>query len=168
GHQRDESLADLAADKAAHTPTAAAEQAIPSLDDLYGEQVHYLQRIGQVFAQRLQMAQAQVRSHQARLQRLRLDRQLTQHQKDIGWQRQQLIASLSQRLQLAQHQHQLLSEKLTSLDPAAVLKRGYALIKSEGKIATTAKQLPPGTKLDIQLGDDHVQAMVTAPDPKPK
>ena len=164
GHQRDESLADLAADKAAHTPTAAAEQAIPSLDDLYGEQVHYLQRVAQVFARRLQTAQTQVRSHQARLQRLRLDRQLAQHQKDISWQRQQLIASLSQRLQLAQHQHQLLCEKLTSLDPAAVLKRGYALIKSDGKIATTAQQLSPGTELDIQLGDEHVQAIVIAPD----
>ena len=161
GHERDESLADLAADVRAHTPTAAAEQAVPSLDDLYGEQVAYLQRIGQVFSQRLQMAQQQVRSIQTRLQRLQLDRQLAQQQIDIDWQRQQLIASLNQRLQLAQHQHQLLREKLATLDPEAVLKRGYAVVKAEGNIVTAAEQIPAGTRLDIRLGSGHVTATVT-------
>ena len=160
GHERDESLADLVADVSVHTPTAAAEQVVPSLDDLYGEQIQYLQRVGQVFARKLQIAQQQVQSLETRLQRLRLDRHLAQHQKDIRWQRQQLIASLTQRLQLATHQHQLLKEKLTTLDPEAVLKRGYAVVKASGKIATAAKQLSPGTELDIQLGKGNVKAVV--------
>lgn len=164
GHQRDESLADLVADDCAHTPTAAAEQVVPSLDELYGEQAHYLQRVGRVLAHRLQSAQQQVRSLQTRLQRLRLDRQIAQHRKDISWQRQQLIASLTQRLQLAQHQHQLLQEKLTTLDPEAVLKRGYAVVSSAGRIATTAKQLPPGSEIDIRLGADHLKAVVVEAD----
>ena len=161
GHQRDESLADLVADICAHTPTAAAEQAVPSLDTLYGEQVQYLQRVTQVMTHRLQRAQQNVRSLKTRLQRLRLDRQLTRHQKDITWQRQQLIASLTQRLQLAQHQHQLLAEKLATLDPEAVLKRGYALVKAEGQIATSASQLPVGSEIEVQLSKGAVTAKVT-------
>ncbi|MEL7067108.1 MAG: exodeoxyribonuclease VII large subunit [Cyanobacteria bacterium J06581_3] len=161
GHQRDESLADLVADVCAHTPTAAAEQVVPSLDDLYGEQVQYLQRVGQVVARRLNTAQQAVRSLETRLQRLRLDRQLAQHQKDVAWQRQQLLTSLEKRLQLAQHQHQLLRDKLSTLDPEAVLRRGYAVVKAAGKIATTASQLPPGTELDIQLGQGTLKASVT-------
>ena len=161
GHQRDESLADLVADVCAHTPTAAAEQVVPSLDDLYGEQVQYLQRVGQVVARRLNTAQQAVRSLETRLQRLRLDRQLAQHQKDVAWQRQQLLTSLEKRLQLAQHQHQLLRDKLSALDPEAVLRRGYAVVKAAGKIATTASQLPPGTELDIQLGQGTLKASVT-------
>ena len=94
-----------------------------------------------------------MRSLQARLQRFGLDRQLTQHQRDIDWQRQQLTASIKQRLRLAEHQHQLLREKLTALDPESVLKRGYALVKSEGQIAMDAHQLASaGTELEIQLG----------------
>lgn len=161
GHERDQTLADLVADVCAHTPTAAAEQVMPSLDDLYGEQVQYLQRLGQVMASRLQAARLQVRSLQTRLQRLRLDRQLVQQQRDLGWQRQQLTALLTQRLQRAQYQHQLLQEKLTTLDPEAVLKRGYALVKAEGQIATNAHQLPPGTALDIQLSQGQIKATVT-------
>ncbi|MEO0708874.1 MAG: exodeoxyribonuclease VII large subunit, partial [Cyanobacteria bacterium J06649_5] len=143
------------------TPTAAAEQAVPSLEDLYGEQVQYLQRIGQVVSRRLRLAQDAVLSLQTRLHRLRLDRQLAQQQQTIDWQRQKLIASLTQRLQLAQHQHQLLAEKLSTLDPEAVLKRGYALVKADGAIATSAKALSIGSELDIQLSKGQLKATVT-------
>lgn len=161
GHERDESLADLVADVCAHTPTAAAERAVPGLDDLYGEQVQYLQRIAQVVSHRLQTAQYQVRSLQQDLQRLRLDKQIVQHQRDVRWQRQQLISALTQRLQQAQHQHQILQEKLATLDPQAVLRRGYALVKAEGRIATQAAQVPLGAELEIQLGQGQLKATVT-------
>ncbi|CAN5677421.1 exodeoxyribonuclease VII large subunit [soil metagenome] len=161
GHERDQSLADLVADVCAHTPTAAAEQVIPSLDDLYSEQVQYLQRLGQLLSSRLQTAQQQVRSLQSRLQRLQLDRQVVQRQRDLGWQRQQLTTLLNKRLQQAQYQHQLLQEKLATLDPAAVLKRGYALVKAEEQIVTHADQRPPGTSLEIQLSQGTVKATVT-------
>ena len=161
GHERDQSLADLVADVCAHTPTAAAEQVIPSLDDLYSEQVQYLQRLGQLLSSRLQVAQQQVRSLQARLQRLQLDRQVVRRQRDLGWQRQQLTTLLTQRLQQAQYQHQLLQEKLATLDPAAILKRGYALVKAEGQIVTRADQLLPGTSLEIQLSQGKAKATVT-------
>ena len=161
GHQRDESLADLVADVCAHTPTAAAEQAVPGLDDLYSEQVRYLQRVAGIMAARLQSAQQSVQQLQIRLQRLRLDRQLAQHRKDISWQRQQLINSLSSRLQAAQHQHQLLTEKLATLDPESVLRRGYALVKAKGAIATTASELPVGTEIEVQLSKGAVKATVT-------
>ncbi|MEM9090887.1 MAG: exodeoxyribonuclease VII large subunit [Cyanobacteria bacterium P01_F01_bin.53] len=161
GHERDESLSDLVADVCAHTPTAAAEQVVPSLEALYGGQVQYLQRMGQVVSRRLQQAQQEVQQLQTRLQRLRLDRQLDQQQKDIEWQRQRLITSLKQRLQLAQHQHQLLGEKLATLDPEAVLQRGYAVVKTEGAIATSVTALPTGTNVAIELSDGQVKATVT-------
>ncbi len=168
GHERDESLADLVADVCAHTPTAAAEQAVPSLEDLYGEQVQYLQRLAQVMAQRLRSARSATALIRARLQRLRLDRQLLAHQRDANWQRQQLIAGLTQRLQLAQHQHRLLREKLATLDPEAVLKRGYALVKVQGQIALDAAQLLPGTELEIKLGKGQVKAKVIEREPETK
>ena len=161
GHQRDESLADLVADVCAHTPTAAAEQAVPGLDDLYGEQVRYLQRVAGVMAARLQSAQQSVQRLQVRLQRLRLDRQLAQHQKAISWQRQQLITGLSARLKAAQYQHQLLTEKLAALDPEAVLKRGYALVRKEGQIAVAADELSVGTEIEVQMSRGAAIAKVT-------
>ncbi len=68
---------------------------------------------------------------------------------------------MRQRLQQAQYQHQLLQEKLVTLDPEAVLRRGYALVKKEGQIATDASRLPPGTELEIQLSKGQIKATVT-------
>ncbi|NJM96592.1 MAG: exodeoxyribonuclease VII large subunit [Phormidesmis sp. RL_2_1] len=162
GHERDESLADLVADVCAHTPTAAAEQIVPSLETLYGEQVQYLQRLAQAMHHRLHQAHTQVRSFQTRLQRLRLDQQLAQQQRELSWQRQQLITTITRHIQLAQHQHQRLRDKLATLNPENVLKRGYALVKVEGTITTTITNLLPGTELDIQLSDGQITATVTA------
>lgn len=164
GHERDESLADLVADVCAHTPTAAAEQAVPSLDELYGEQVQYLQRVVQVMTLRLQAAQSGVELVRTRLQRLRVDRQVAQHQRDVSWQRQQLVGGLTQRLQAAQHRHQLLTEKLSTLDPESVLRRGYALVKAEGQIVVDAATLLPGAELEIKLAKGQVKATVIESD----
>ena len=160
GHQRDESLADLVADVCAHTPTAAAEQVVPSLDELYSEQIQYLQRAGQVLGRRLQAASQDTQLLRSRLQRFRLDRRLAQHRKDMQWQQQQLIASLKQRLQLAQHQQQLLREKLTTLDPEAVIQRGYALVRAQNQLITRAEQLLPGAEINIRLSQGSVLATV--------
>lgn len=161
GHERDESLADLVADVCAHTPTAAAEQVVRSLSDLYTEQVQYLQHLTQLMTRRLGQAQSQISELKTRLHRLQLDKKIAQHQRDLHWQQQRLIASLSQRLQLAQHQHQLLQEKLATLNPEAVLRRGYALVKAHGKIATAAAEIALGTELEIQLTHAQLKATVT-------
>ncbi len=161
GHERDESLADLVADICAHTPTAAAEQVVRSLSDFYSEQVRYLQRLDQLITRRLSQAHSQVLDLQTRLQRLQLDKQVAQHQRDLRWQRQQLIANVTRQLQLAQHQHQLLQEKLAILDPEAVLRRGYALVKANGQIATAAAEIALGTELEIQLTQGQLKATVT-------
>ena len=161
GHQRDEALADLVADVCAHTPTAAAEQAVPSLDSLYGEQVHYLQRITGVLSAQLYSAQQALQQAQTRLQRQRLDRQLAQHRQDVDAAQQRLVSRVSQRLQTAQHQHQLLTEKLATLDPESVLKRGYALVRAQGQIATFASELAVGTPIEVQMNKGAIRATVT-------
>jgi exodeoxyribonuclease VII large subunit len=66
GHQRDESLADLVADASAHTPTAAAELAVPELAHLYTEHQQRQRALHDAVTQVLQA------SH-SRLQRLKTD-----------------------------------------------------------------------------------------------
>ncbi len=48
-----------------------------------------------------------------------------------------------------------------TLDPEAVLKRGYALVKQEGQIVTSAHQLPPGAEIEIQLSKGQIKATVS-------
>ncbi|QYO63234.1 exodeoxyribonuclease VII large subunit [Leptolyngbya sp. 7M] len=95
GHQRDESLADLVADVCAHTPTAAAEQAVPLLADLYAEHRQRIAQLSQVVTEYLEDASEQLYRLKGRVHRLHLDRQIRQEAQAIAWKRQQLIQSTS-------------------------------------------------------------------------
>ncbi len=162
GHQRDESLADLVADKCAHTPTAAAELAVPELMSLIAEHRQRQFVLKESVKQIIEVSNTQLQQLQGRLQRLQIDRQLQQEKKAIAWKRQQLIQATSQHLSQASQHCQLLQQKLTTLDPNHVLKRGYAVVRSaDGKIARQAADLVPGEELQIQLEQGEVKVMIT-------
>lgn len=162
GHQRDESLADLAADVCAHTPTAAAEQAVPKLDDLLAAHAERKLALQDAVTVYLTDAQAQLQRLRGRLQRLRLNRQVKQEQQRVEWMRQHLVQVTSHELQQATQHCQLLKQKLTTLDPEAVLRRGYAVVRQmNGAIARSADDLTPGQELQIQLNQGQITAKIT-------
>lgn len=162
GHQRDESLADLAADVCAHTPTAAAEQAIPQLADLYDEHRERIVALNQALNDYLSDVRDQLRRQRERLQRLRLDRQIQRETQAIGWLKQRLMQSTSQRLQQAEQHCQLLKQKLSTLDPEAVLRRGYAVVRREdGAVVRSAAELIPGQPLNLHLAQGHVKVTIS-------
>lgn len=161
GHERDESLADLVADVCAHTPTAAAEQIVPALNDLRYHQAQLLQRLAQVTGGQLYQQKSTLNQLALRLQRLHPERQLNQTRQAHQWRTQQLIKVLQRHLQSAEYRHQLLTEKLATLDPEAVLRRGYALVKSpSGSIVTKADVLAPGDAISIQVAQGRIEAEV--------
>ncbi|MGB7442372.1 MAG: exodeoxyribonuclease VII large subunit [Coleofasciculaceae cyanobacterium] len=162
GHQRDESLADLAADLSTHTPTAAAEIAVPELVLLDAEHQQRKLALTQRVTKRLSASRHQVQLLQQRLQRLPINRQLQQEKQSLNWQRQRLLQLISARLSQGTGHCHLLRQKLVTLDPHNVLKRGYGVVrKKDGSIARTAADLVLGEELNIQLGQGHVKVKVT-------
>ena len=162
GHERDESLADLVADVCAHTPTAAAEQIVPALSELRYGQTQLLQRLTQATVGQLYQYKRNMQQLYLRLQRLQPQRYLEQVQHTQLWRKQRLIKALQQQLQTKQYKHQLITEKLATLDPAAVLRRGYALVRetTDGTVISQANQLSDGDRISIQLGKGRVDAEV--------
>lgn len=162
GHQRDESLVDLVADAYVHTPTAAAELVVPKLNGLYAQHQQRLIALNEAVNQHLKTAHKQLQQLQNRLRRMRLDQQIQQERQSLDWQRQRLMQATEQRFQMATQHRQMLQEKLATLDPKAVLKRGYALVRQEdGDIARSSDQLVPGQELLIQLSQGGVKVEVT-------
>jgi len=161
GHQRDESLADLAADVCAHTPTAAAEQAVPQLADLYLEHQERMAALNRAVRGCVGMATAQTDRLRDRLQRLHLDQRLRQKAQALTWTRQRLIRSVQQRLQHDRQHCDLLQQKLQTLDPQAVLQRGYAVVRQEdGAIVRAIAHITPTQTLTLQLAHGQVRVQV--------
>ena len=141
GHQRDESLADLAADLSVHTPTAAAERVVPDCRALLREQRQRQQALVAAMERALQQ-------ERDRLLRLR--------------DRLQVLPTESRRLAAADRRHHLLQEKLAALDPRAVLKRGYALLRDpeSGAAIRNAIELERERELVAELGSGRVRLRV--------
>ena len=161
GHQRDESLADLVADFSVHTPTAAAEQVVPELDNLIVEHRERVAALHSAVIEQLEIGDNKVQQLRNRLRRLRLDRQFEQENQSLIWLRQRLLQSTNQRFEKANQYCQLLAQKLASLDPKAVLKRGYAVVRQEnGNIARSNDILKVGEELLIELGEGKAKVKV--------
>ncbi|MBD0269690.1 MAG: exodeoxyribonuclease VII large subunit [Cyanobacteria bacterium Co-bin8] len=163
GHQRDESLADLAADVCAHTPTAAVAIAVPALETWLAEHQERLHQITLLMQETLYEADLKSGSLRQRLQRLRLDRQVHQEQTRLRQLKQRLAQAVQVRLRQAEDRCTALQEQLTTLDPESVLRRGYALVRAEGgEVVTQASALNTGQSLSIQLAQGRLTAQITA------
>lgn len=161
GHQRDESLADLVADVHVHTPTAAAERAVPLLSDLlHGHQSRRL-ALAHALDQHVNHTRGHLNQLRGRLKRSRIDKTLAQDIQALQWQKQRLAQAVGQHLETAEHQCQLLKQQLDDLDPKTVLKRGYALARdSDGAVVRSVKQVQPKQALHVQLSDGAVNVVV--------
>lgn len=162
GHEIDVTLADLAADVRALTPSEAAERAVPSAE----EAVATIGALGT----RLQRG---VENYTAALRR-RLDALATRpavaRPLDAVGHLARRVDDLSSRLhRSARVDHQrrhaeiaAVAGKLGSLSPLAVLGRGYSLTQraTDGRLVTDARQLERGDQIVTQLGRGIVESVV--------
>lgn len=137
GHEVDISLAEMAADRRASTPSNAAELLVPSRQD----ELVRLKSAGDSFGQALSSLASGWRS------RLNIQLQEIKHA---------ISAQLKQALQ------QLVSsqELLSALNPDAALKRGYAILRVQDKLVRNGKDIKRGDIIDAELSDAHITAKV--------
>ena len=79
----------------------------------------------------------------------------------LSWMRQRLAQGSALHIQQATQHCQLLKQKLATLDPQAVLKRVYAVVRQQEAIVRSTADLVVGQDLQIQLGRGLLTAKVT-------
>ncbi len=163
GHENDVTLADYVADVRAGTPSMAAELATPDLGQVDAALQQMRTTMGGIMQQSLDQ----------RLQRLDdLGRQLARlSPQHILQQSTQELHALSQRLQLATR-HRLLSgarevaaleQLLASLNPQAVLARGFAYLEhaQTHRPIVSAADVVPGDSFRATVHDGSIEATVS-------
>ena len=159
GHETDFSLADFAADVRAATPSQAAELAVPDRDELK----RYVVRMQRQLAQ---MARRELNERRLRLQACQKNKLLQRPELLLADRRQRLdnlISRLRQCLEenitVKNHQLSLALEKLSVLNPAKTLQRGFALVEHGGKIVTRVQEVKKGDKLQLTFSDGKVSVV---------
>lgn len=155
GHEVDVSLADLAADRRAATPTDAARLVVPDRAQVLQTLAHHQARLQTAVRTAINDQQQLIGRYLAvlerfvRLPRLRLE--ALEARLVIG-QRQAVQA---QRQRLAG-----LTRLMASFDPAATLQRGYAIVRQGNQVVTLPTQVPVGAELMVQLAAGTLEVTV--------
>lgn len=137
GHEVDISLAELAADRRASTPSNAAEMLVP-------DKQHEL-RLLETFRRQLSDAlQAQVADKQTEI----TDRRRLLHEA--------VLQLLSREVQSLNSKQQLLE----ALSPHAAMRRGYALVTANGKVVRGIGNLKLEQMINIDLIDGKAKAQI--------
>lgn len=135
GHEVDTSLAELAADQRASTPSNAAELLVPDrqtvLREIHAEQARLPKMIEEIIE----------RSHH----------QLTAYQ-------ERLEVASSHSVRGARQALLLRAQLLSAFNPQAALERGYALIRKHNTVIRSGSALRAGDQITVQM----IDAVVTA------
>lgn len=137
GHEVDISLAELAADKRASTPSNAAELLVPDRAAVLQQLLSRKERLTQTVDHLLLGAQQELRAH-----------------KDV------LYRATTQVLSQSRERLQLQKRLLTAYDPQAALQRGYALVRHNGTVIRSGAALNAQDAVTIQLADAQVTARI--------
>jgi exodeoxyribonuclease VII large subunit len=159
GHETDFTIADFAADARAPTPTAAAEMVSPSLEALRARIAETALRISRQTARTIEYAMQAVDG---------LARRLVHPAERLLGLRQNLI-HLTRRLSLATarlldgftSQINIAHKSLVSLDPTAVLGRGFSITRdSAGALLRDASKVSEGERIVTNLAKGSIESEV--------
>ena len=164
GHEPDVTISDFVADARASTPSNAAEIAVPD----QGELLRWLQGAGQRMAQAESGRLAAERQRLGALASKRVLRDQTAYVQDKRMELvhlQQRLGDLSSALLARKRQRfGALAASLDAMSPLKVLGRGYAVARNEeGRILRSWRDVSPGDRVNVTLGEGGFTAAVDKP-----
>ena len=162
GHETDVTLCDFAADLRAGTPSIAAERAVPVKAELAAQVagladrlVRAPQRMGEMFAQRVDFASARLVSA--------LKSAAQSREARLGRVAPRLLPAVRAALSDAGHRLERSRERLKLLNPYSVLDRGYSITTdSSGRVVRSASALKDGDLISTRVGDGVARSVVRA------
>lgn len=162
GHETDFTIADFVADHRASTPTAAANAAVPNIEDWQREIFARQQELTALMQDQLDTLSSQFTHTLRDLQRA--------NPLSLVDRRRQQLDETTERLQvrmkhlLALHGARLggTAAQLHSLSPLLTIARGYAVVRRDDDqtVISSIQQTQPGMKLTIQLQDGQIPVEV--------
>jgi exodeoxyribonuclease VII large subunit len=162
GHEIDVTLADLAADVRALTPSEAAELVAPEEAELVAGLRQYQQRLAAALRGRASAARSRLDALAAH----RVFRRPYQYVHDLGRRLDELELrsnrAIRTHLKHARGQADAAAARLESLSPLAVLGRGYSLTwrTDDGQIIRDATELQPGQQITTRFGKGQAVSRV--------
>lgn len=160
GHETDFTISDFVADLRAPTPSAAAELAVPNVEEIALKIKGYQNRLGQSLFRKVQLMKL-------RYEKCMTSRVFTDPLQSIMQNRMILemkVKTMKHEMQTIFQKKQLQAQntilKLDAYSPLKTLARGYGIIKKEGKIIKNITELNEKDEIQIRMQDGEKKAKI--------
>ena len=159
GHERDESILDMVSHMRVKTPTAAAALLIDHLKIVLDTINNSQNSITRSVQQKLSTLNAQLLTVSEAIPRL-FSIVKTRHEARLDAFGQKIPMLIERRLTNTCHQLEILEEKVKSLDPQLLLKRGYSITLYHGKAVRDPRQLHQGDEIETRLEKGTLKSII--------
>ena len=159
GHEKDDTVVDIAAHTKMKTPTAVAEFLISGMRSFEENILGLESRIVTSVEQLLRDERQALTSFAQRLSLVPI-RLTTVHRNRLLILQRDMQGALQQRMQNEQNRISRAEQAVRHLDPAHVLRRGYSITRFKGKILRDASLLKNGMLIETQLQNGTVTSIV--------
>jgi len=185
GHETDTTISDYVADLRAPTPSGGAELAVPdqleligylermnnqnrlSLSRLMKSKVEELKRIESSFIFRDPMRMTEGKSRKLdhlsdKLEILNPINRLRQSKDDLIKTTRRLNDYYLRILNNKSSSYNLEINKLELLNPLSIMKKGYSVVKKEGKVLKSIEEVKVNENIDVHVNDGVISASITS------
>lgn len=161
GHETDVTLSDFAADLRAPTPSAAAELAVPDINDISSRLSRTLEHIRIKALGIIEKYNSSIELLAGRINKKNPLYSISVNEQILSA-KQNEISDKFQKI-IFEKEHAL-SEKaavISALNPLSVLDRGYSIVYKNGKALISAEQVSSGDEICIKFKDGEITAVVS-------
>ncbi len=154
GHETDFTLADFAADVRAPTPTAAAVQVSPDIVEIRTDLMNMQAELENSIYDAISTRRTELRETSHRLARFSPVNRIQNERQHIDTLQEKAIRLMMHFIQLQRSKASGQSQHLASVNPMAVLQRGFALVMTpERKLVSSVQQIQPMDIVDVRIKD---------------
>lgn len=165
GHETDTSLCDMAADRRAPTPSAAAEIAVPDRSRLRERLQAARAELEAAVKRQLAARQARLAAESRALRSLIVTQKLDIVRDQLRFFGQSGKAALRHLLERRRGELGAQSAQLEVLNPARVLRSGYAVVLLDGRRVSSAEALAAGERVELLFADGRRWACIQGDGP---
>jgi len=160
GHEIDFSIADFVADLRAPTPSAAAELVVRDRTELLEDIANLCYTMRGVLDNRISDFRSQTASLVTSYTFNRPRDMIREYSQSVDELDRNLVVSFAHVAQMVRQRHDSLRHQLQALNPHGVLKRGYAIVRKDGRIISSANSLHRDDEANIQFHNGTVGVKV--------
>ncbi|MFA6636801.1 MAG: exodeoxyribonuclease VII large subunit [Candidatus Omnitrophota bacterium] len=160
GHEVDFTIADFTADLRASTPSAAAELVMPRKADLEQAIETMISRMTSALKAKIDMLEKTVQGLSSRYVMKDPANMLVQKEQEVDDLLKDLEDGMKRRAETSAMNLAVLAGKMKTLNPLAVLERGYSITFKDGKPLREASSLSGGDRIRTKLAMGEVESRV--------